>query len=173
MSVNEIIDRGNIIPWANLRANNMTIDGTYNLSITAPSTGGASGLVTYIDGSVRITTTALTNLYTYPLPPAGPNNATYLIKYLTVNKGGISGSTGNAYSGETTSLLLAQNGVYTTRLFYSNSFPSPPIGYGVGTVAQSITISGTNLLFGFQNTNVSNTTDIIYFIQIYALNTTL
>lgn len=169
MSLSEIFDHGAIIPWANFRFNNISIDGTNNSNVPAPITGGGPiGTISRLNGkgTVRLTGVGTVNVFTFTLPVtvANPNGA-FNVKFITLFKGGPVGSTNNGLYQETQSYAVATGGTTTASLAFNN------INTGIGTFAianvNQVISSGLNsITVGVRNVTAAQTTDVMWYAQV-------
>jgi hypothetical protein len=171
MSLSEVFNHGVPIPWANVRFNNVTLDGQL-ISPTPAPTPGASGLTTTYQGSLRVTVTTPVVFFTYVLPNA-PINSSTVIRCTTIFKGGPVGSTNNAFAQDTASLYVCTNNVVLSHLNFVNNATNPPIGFGMGTVGQVPALVGQTITLAALNNQGGQTTDIIWYVEVQALSTSL
>ncbi len=171
MSLSEIFDHGAVIPWANLRFNNISIDGVQTSIVPAPATGGPTGNITRLiaKGTLRITTTAPNiTVYTFSLPVTATNpNGSFCVKFITSFKGGPSGNTNNGFYQETTSYGVSTANGTSTQLFFNNINTNTPFGgiFSSG-VSQNLATGFNGLILGVHNTNAGHTTDVLWYVQV-------
>ena len=168
MSLSEVFDHGTVIPWANFRFNNVSIDSSSNSIVPAPSTGGPSGTISILNasGTIRLTTTAAQNVYTFTLPVTAANpNGAFNIRFITLFKGGATGSTNNGLYQESQSYALAAGGTVTANVGFQNI--NTAIGsFTVANVNQVINIGVNSITFGVRNSVASQTTDVLWYAQV-------
>lgn len=116
--------------------------------------------------------TGYNTVYTYQmqLPPI---NEAIFAKFTTIAKGGPVGNTNNCNAQETYTLWTITNGVLlpAAPIYFSN--PNAHVGFAINTVGQNVVPSGTQILFQVLNSNVNQTTDWYWFIEIYSIPTGL
>lgn len=168
MSLSEVFDHGAAIPWANMRFNNLTLDG--NESKVIAQNGPISGGTTEARGSLRVQNTVNNLVYVYNLPNM-PLNGAVLFKFTIIAKGGPPGLTNNALSREVWYLYQVTNNVVTN--FQNMLNVVAPLGFAVLSITQTVTNIGNAVQFQVANLAPGQTTDFMWFITSYALNTTL
>jgi hypothetical protein len=155
MSLSETFDHGVPIPWANMRFNNVDIDGTTTNS-----------RIFQIQGTASFSDTATHTIYSYTLPTT--NNGTFSFIYKLLAKGGPSGSTANAFYQRTYSLVQITSGVTSSALNYTNSFAI--IGFPGNSIGENTTVVGNVVNFTAANMNAGQTTNYAWQITVYSIN---
>lgn len=141
---------------------NLTYDGGSNISNSAYQS---------YNGTITISAnTSPVSVFTYTLPQT-PNNGAFLFRYTIVAKGGPTGSTNNSMFQITDNLVVITNSVVASSLSAVNQFAF--IGFVEGAVGQDLVVSGSNVQFQVHNSASGQTTEYIWTVEVYAINTTL
>jgi len=160
MSLSEVFDHGAVIPWANFRFNNVSIDGTNNTIVSPPPTGGASGTISRLTskGTTILSTTTPVNVYTFTLPVTTSNpNGTFRVTFTTLFKGGANGlfQQTEAYGVSTAGNTVVSN-------LFVNIFNV----IGTNTFGQNATVNTNTLSFTVTNTNATQIANVLWYAQV-------
>lgn len=159
MSLCEIFDHGVPIPWANLRCNNLTVDGEL--------INGPTGGVQTFDGKLlNVSDTLSHNVFTYNLP-SSPLNGAFRFVFTVVAKGGPPGNLANAMMQSMTALVQITNNIITSLLNLDNM--PHFIGFGAGAVGGLISNVGGTVIFSVTNTVAGQSTSYLWQVVIYPL----
>src|SRR5579872_602181 len=167
MSLSEVFDHGAVIPWANFRFNNVSIDGLQTTIVPSPSTGGPLGNITRLiaKGTLRFTTSPVI-VYTFSLPVTSSNpNGVFNVRFITLFKGGPSGNTNNGFYQETLSYGITTSNVTSTQIAYGNQFTNINL-FNPGVVGQTISAGSNGFILGVHNDNVGHTTDVMWYVEV-------
>lgn len=176
MSLSETFNHGAIIPWANMRYNNLTLDGSISQPSLPDSVGGAIGnsITPIARGVVRLSSTSSVIVYSFALPNS-PNNGAFVFGFNTLMKGGPPGNTNNMFYQHTESIAVITNNIAIISPYIGviGTVQTGTIGFTLGVVNQSVALSSLSVIFSVQNTAVGQTTDVFWEVTVSSLNTTL
>jgi|SRR5271154_1587066 len=156
MSLSETFDHGVPIPWANMRFNNVTIDGDF---LQTGSDTRAGTLTPVNDTLTHV-------VYTLPLPTT--HNAGFVIYYTLMGKGGPIANPNGVFGQTSESLVQTTGGVVSSALQLHNAFDF--IGFVPNTIGQSITVVGNNVNFGVFNSVAGQTVSFSWNLKIFFVN---
>lgn len=173
MSLSETFDHGAIIPWANMRYNTLTVDGSISQPSLPGSIGGAIGnsITPIARGVLRLSSTSSVIVYSFDLPNS-PNNGAFDLGFNVLMKGGPPGNTNNMFYQHTESIAVITNNI-AVATFYTIANQYAVIGFVAGVVDQSVTLVGQTVNFSVQNSAAGQTTDVYWEVIVKSLNTTL
>jgi hypothetical protein len=159
MSLSEVFDTGSgaMHPWANLRINNLTVDGTLT---TNGQIIQQQGLVnTYFD--ILVGETVITPV-TYRTIPVTVSTGTYSI-YIEACACSTAGTPGGGVYNIFGTIIGINDGVFTTTTPATGTTPTilnmRSAYTASGTLGVLVTTSGTNILLQAQNGFAGNITD--------------
>jgi len=168
MSLSETLNHGAIIPWANMRFNNLTLDGT--MIQNWPVGGLFTGQSTTTYGLIRINNVAFNTVYSYSMQTT-PNNNAVLFKFGFVCKGGVPGASNNALSREVWCIYQSTNNVVTGLNNFFNA--GGAIGFAPASINQNVSNVGFSIQFQLQNNAAGQITDFLWYVTAINLTSTL
>lgn len=173
MSVAELLDHGQAHPWANLRLNNVTVDGTEtSIWPITPALPIESQSATYTGIPVRTTAPGAVSVFTLPIPVPAATNFSIVFLFGINVKGGVLGATNNAAFREICQVFQRTAGVITASgVTQSTAFTA--IGFAPGSILQTIVTVGPNFVFGVENTAAGQTADWMWYVKVIQMDTTL
>lgn len=173
MSVAELLDHGQAHPWANLRLNNVTVDGTEtSIWPINPALPIESQSITYTGLPVRTTAPGAVIVFTYPIPVPAATNFSIVFLFGINVKGGPAGVTNNAAFREICQVFQRTGGVITSSaVTVSTSFTT--VGFAAASILQTIATVGPNFVFGVENTAAGQTADWTWYVKVLQMDTTL
>lgn len=182
MSVSELLDNGVPHPWAILREQQLTLDGTLFTSSVSnmpttfqPVTLNVGSLTTplYYKGSGTVTSTPTASqpvIYTLNYT-TGVNTVTYILFTLV---GITTGGSHNNLSGVQTAAYQIQYVGGTFSFIGSSVLPTSQTlttqGWTAGTIGQRVGNAGNQIFIQAYNTNSGETTEWIYTVEIWSIN---
>jgi hypothetical protein len=155
MSLSETFNHGAVIPWANMRFNNVNIDG----DITNDS------FYTHNVGPVTFTDTAVHILYSLTMPTT--TNAVYCFETTVLVKGGVPPATNKSFYQQYTTITQITGGVSTSAMV---SNINAGIIYTTGETGVNNTLVGNVVNFGVYSTIVGDTTEYTWSLKIFSIN---
>jgi len=159
MSLSECLDHSVPIPWANMRFNDVTLDGNLLITGTGKSSTGDGLITTYTNGLV----TNNTSPTTYLTIPITNTNSVYQVTIIAIAYTTVGALGAGVYS-EINSVYSIVGGVLTYSVI-AKPVINVPIGYGTIPGANIIP-SGIELICQVQNTNAGQTTDWVILTRV-------
>lgn len=171
MSISELFDHGAPHPWANLRLNNVTVDGNEIMNTAPNPISPVRGKISNFSGTLRTTAPGPNTVFTYPFLSSPPQNTSVTVFFGFIVKGGPPGLTNNTLTREVRQLWqLSGGGIVSTGLFVVDEVT---IGFVLADIAENIGSLGQSLVFQLNNTVAGQTADWVWYLKVVELTTTL
>jgi hypothetical protein len=167
MSLSECFDHGVPIPWANMRFNNVDIDGI----LTNKDPTNSYNQIVSAKGTITSPLNTLVPVFLYTLPTS-PEGGCFLANFIMTAKGGPTGSTNNWIVQQALYMITLTNAGVATDQGIIGANNVHPVGFAPGIVGENITILPGNIVqFGVQNSAAGQTTAYSWSVTVYAVIT--
>jgi hypothetical protein len=167
MSLSECFDHGVPIPWANMRFNNVDIDGI----LTNKDPTNSYNQIVSAKGTITSPLNTLVPVFLYTLP-ISPEGGCFLANFIMTAKGGPTGSTNNWMVQQALYMITLTNAGVATNRGIVGADNNLPVGFAPGIVGENITILPGNIVqFGVQNSAAGQTTAYSWSVTVYAVVT--